>query len=55
MSRIEGRPYDMLLPDVGGRGFPTVVFLDAGGNVLATHNGAPTIAGFRATAASVQR
>ena len=33
-SKVEGEPYPNLLKEKGGRGFPTLVFMDATGEVL---------------------
>lgn len=53
-TRIEGAAHDGLLKDKGGRGFPTLMFLDAEGNILA-QQGDRSVAGFEATLASLQR
>ena len=45
-TRIEGRPYDKLLSEKGGTGFPTLMFLDAEGRQLMKHVGPRTPSGF---------
>ena len=55
MSRIEGRPYDMLLGDIGANSFPTIVFLDSAGDVLTTQPWPFNVANFRKTAAGLNR
>jgi hypothetical protein len=46
-TRVEDDPYQDLLQEKGGRGFPYLAFLDAEGNVIGKHQGARTVAGFR--------
>lgn len=52
-TRIEGHPYDGLLKEKGFGGFPTLAFMDAEGNVIATHQGERSVKGFRETNAAV--
>lgn len=47
-TQVEGDKYQTLLREKGGTGFPTLVFLDAEGNVLAKQ-GERTVAGFQKT------
>lgn len=47
-TRIEGHPYDGMLLEKGFRGFPSLAFMDAEGNVLATV-GDRSVANFRKT------
>lgn len=53
-TRIEGRENDGMLRDVGGRGFPTIAFLDSEGDLIGKHNGGRDAAGFNATLAAVE-
>ncbi|RMH04851.1 MAG: hypothetical protein D6702_02080 [Planctomycetota bacterium] len=53
-TRIEGHPYDNLLREKGGRGFPTLQFMDADGNTLAVQS-ERTVAGFERTLAELTR
>lgn len=46
-SRVESDPYQTLLQEKGGRGFPYLVFMDAEGKVIAEHNGARDVEGFK--------
>lgn len=50
-SQAPGEKYQMLLPEKGGKGWPSVFFLDSDGNVLARHSGPFTVEGFEATGA----
>lgn len=52
-SRVQTDPYQGLLKDKGGTGFPFLVFMDAEGNVLLPHNGARSMAGFEKTSKDV--
>lgn len=54
-SRIEGRAHDDLLGEKGGRGFPTLMFLDASGESLGEHQGPRTVAGLEKSLGSVQK
>ncbi len=54
-TRIEGRPYDDLLGEKGGRGFPSLMFLDASGELLGEHQGPRTVEGLTKSLASVQK
>jgi len=54
-AMIEGRKDDDLLARLGGRSLPWMAFLDCDGTVLASHDGAPTVAAFRETLADVTR
>lgn len=54
-SRIEGRAYDDLLSEKGGRGFPTLMFLEASGESLGEHQGPRTVEGLTKTLGSVQK
>lgn len=45
-THIEDHPYDKLLSEKGGTGFPTLMFLDAKGRKLAVHRGPRTPGGF---------
>ncbi|MBI2264272.1 MAG: hypothetical protein HYU64_03740 [Armatimonadetes bacterium] len=49
-SRVKSDPYQNLLAEKGGDGFPYLAFMDAGGNVLARHDGPRTVEGFKETA-----
>ncbi len=42
-SRVEGESHPDLLSELGGTGFPYLVFLDADGSVLVRHKGARTL------------
>ncbi|HXX95400.1 MAG TPA: hypothetical protein VEN81_17390, partial [Planctomycetota bacterium] len=48
-SRAPGEKYQSLLSEKGGRSWPSVLFLDADGNVLARHSGPFTVEVFEAT------
>lgn len=48
-SMVADEPYPDLLPQKGGNAFPYFVVMDARGNVLAPHQGAPTTEGFGRT------
>jgi hypothetical protein len=48
-SQVESDPYQSLLQDKGGMGFPYIVFMDETGNVLAQHRGLRTVAGLQKT------
>ncbi|MHC4340064.1 MAG: hypothetical protein ACYSX0_07630 [Planctomycetota bacterium] len=48
-TRIEGRKYDDLLTQKGGRGWPSVLAMDADGNVVGQHSGPRTVDGFART------
>lgn len=54
MSRVPGDKHQDLLMEKGGQGFPYLVFLDADGNVLARHEGARDVEGFRQTGQKVR-
>lgn len=45
-THIEGHPYDELLREKGGTGFPTLMFLDAFGRTILKHDGARSVRGF---------
>jgi hypothetical protein len=49
-SRVEGEAHPKLLEQKGGLGFPHLVFMDAEGEVVATHEGALSVEGFAETA-----
>lgn len=53
-TRIEGHPYDSLLSEKGGTGFPTLMFLDAEGRILETYAGPRTVKGFEDSLVGVQ-
>ncbi len=53
-TRIEGHPYDSLLSEKGGTGFPTLMFLDAKGRKLMKHGGPRTADGFDESLVQVQ-
>lgn len=53
-TKIEGHPYDGLLLEKGFRGFPSLAFMDAEGNVIATHQGERSVKAFRKTHADVK-
>ena len=48
-TRIPDHPYDKLLGEKGGTGFPTLMFLDDQGRKLLKHTGARTVEGFSAS------
>lgn len=48
-SKVETDKYQDLLQEKGGGGFPFLAFLDSTGAVVAQHNGARSIEGFRKT------
>lgn len=48
-TRIEGEKYGDLLSEKGGTGFPWLVFMNPEGDVIAPHNDARSVAGFRRT------
>jgi hypothetical protein len=50
---VDGEPYPTLLQDKGFRGFPSLCFMDADGNVL-TQPQARTVASYRETHASTK-
>jgi hypothetical protein len=47
-SQAQGEKYQDLLAEKGGQGWPSVFFLDSGGNVLARHAGPLTVEGIDA-------
>ena len=51
-SHVEGQPHPDLLREKGGDAFPYFAVLDDQGEVVARHQGAPSVAGFRATLAA---
>jgi len=51
-SRVEADPYQGLLQEKGGRGFPYLAFLDAEGNVIAKQ-GDRSVEGFEKTLATI--
>lgn len=53
-TRITDHPHDGLLSEKGFRGFPSLAFMDAEGNVLARQSDR-TVAGFRTTLAAVHK
>jgi hypothetical protein len=56
MTRIEDRADDTLLYDLGGREHPTILFLDAQGEVLGRHDTADcSVPALEATGAKVRR
>lgn len=46
-SHVDGDPHPDLLSRKGGRGFPYFAILDASGDLIARHEGARTVEGFR--------
>jgi len=54
-TRIGDRKYEELLFDKGGNSFPSIMFLDAGGEVIAIHKRANTMKGFEVTSALIGR
>ena len=52
-TQVPGDPYQTLLQEKGGRGFPYLAFLDAEGNVICKHQGARTLEGFLASGEKV--
>ena len=48
-TRIPDHPYDKLMSEKGGTGFPTLMFLDDQGRKLLKHTGARTTEGFSAS------
>jgi hypothetical protein len=48
-SHVEGDPYQNLLSEKGGSGFPYLVFMDANGDVIAVHDGERDVEGLTAT------
>jgi hypothetical protein len=53
-THIPDHPYDTLLTEMGGTGFPTLMFLDADGRRLQTHRGPRTPQAFEDTLEAVQ-
>ncbi len=53
-SQIPSDPYQDLLQEKGGGGFPYLVFMDEEGNVLAKHEGSRDAAGFEQTLGTAQ-
>jgi hypothetical protein len=53
-TRIEDKPYDKLLTEMGGTGFPTLMFLDAEGRRIKKHSGARTVKAFEESLDEVQ-
>lgn len=53
-TRIKDQPYDGLLGEKGGTGFPTLMFLDAEGRRLLTHRGPRSAKGFQDSLKRVQ-
>jgi hypothetical protein len=49
-TQIKGRKHDDLLVKKGGQGFPHLVFMDADGDVLATHERSPELDALKKTA-----
>jgi len=54
-THIKGEKYGDLLTQKGGNGFPHLVFMDADGNVLATHEGDRSLEAFDETAKKAQK
>ncbi len=54
-SHVEGDPYPDLLAEKGGTGFPTLVFMDPDGNVIARHLGPRSVEGFTKTAEEARK
>ncbi|MCZ6786234.1 MAG: hypothetical protein O7E54_03615 [Planctomycetota bacterium] len=54
-TRLEDRKHEELLFDKGGNSFPSIMFLDAEGEVIAIHKRATTMKGFEVTAALIWR
>lgn len=52
-THVDGDPYPNLLREKGGTGFPTLLFLDADGAILA-HQGERSVAAFERTASALQ-
>lgn len=48
-TRVESDPYQNLLHEKGGSGFPHLAFLDAEGSVIGVHQGSRDVEGFRKT------
>lgn len=53
-TRIEGHPYDKLLTEKGGTGFPTLMFLDAEGRPLSDRSIPRSVKGFEQALERVQ-
>ena len=54
-TRLEDREHEELLFDKGGNSFPSIMFLDAEGEVIAIHKRANTMKGFEVTSSLVRR
>jgi hypothetical protein len=54
-TRLKDRPYEGLLKEKGGTGFPTLAILAADGELLARHEGPRTVAGVSATAENAKK
>ncbi len=54
-TRVDTDKYQTLLRDKGFRGFPSLAFLDAEGEVIAKHSGPRTLEGVKATSASAKK
>ena len=52
-THIEGRAHEDLLAEVGGRGFPTMKYMDADGNVLGEPSGRD-VAAFESTLSAIE-
>jgi hypothetical protein len=53
-TRIDDHPYDSLLREKGGTGFPTLMFLDPGGRKLMRYRGPRTVKGFEESLGDVE-
>ena len=53
-SHVGSDPYQGLLQEKGGGGFPYLAFLDDKGEVIAAHDGPRTLEAFRSTAGTVR-
>ena len=52
-TRIEGRPHERLLSQMGGTGFPTLMFLDPAGRKLLKYQGPRNVRGFEETLGNI--
>ena len=54
-TKLTDEPYESLLGAVGGNGFPTIVFLDAKGEVIGEHLGERTVERFTETLGKIRK
>jgi len=53
-TRLEDKPYEKLFGELGGTGFPTLMWLDADGRKIQVHNGPRSVKGFEESLGEVE-